>query len=67
MSERIAHVSIILRVDTDRRRLECEIDAPDGAPLLEISFLVQQALGALGGAGWHEAPRADADETENEE
>jgi hypothetical protein len=58
MSERVTHVTVVLRVDTDRRRLECVIDIPDGAPHLETGFLVRQALGALGSAGWHEVPRA---------
>jgi hypothetical protein len=58
MRERIKNLSIILRVDTDKRRLERVIDVPDGAPDLETAFLVRQALSTLGtgNAGWREVP-----------
>jgi hypothetical protein len=63
VNEKIKHLAVILRVDTDRRRLECVIDVPDGAPHLETGFLVRQALGAFPGAGWREVSRVvDADE-----
>ena len=55
MSENVVHVAVVLRVDTDRRRLECVIDVPDGSPVLETALLVRQSLEVLGGVGWHEA------------
>lgn len=58
MSERIEGISIVLRVDTDRRRLERVIDVPDGVPHLETAFFISQALNTLGDrdAGWREVP-----------
>jgi len=59
-NERIKQLSIIVRVDTDRRRLECVIDVPDGSPDLETTFLVRQALSSVGAesTGWREVPKA---------
>lgn len=62
MSEQIKQLSILLCVDTDRRRLERRrlervIVVPDGAPHLETAFLVRQALSTLGNAWWHEVPK----------
>lgn len=61
MGERIKNLSIILRVDTDKRRLERVIDVPDGSPDLETAFLVRQALNILGAgnAGWREVPEGE--------
>ena len=56
MGERIKGVSIVLRVDTDRRRLERMIAVPDGSSYPETAFLVQRALSTLGDAKWREVP-----------
>jgi hypothetical protein len=54
-NERISQISILLRVDTDQRRLECVIAVPDGSPHLETAFLIQQALSTFP-SGWIEVP-----------